>query len=115
MYDETLDAAQELQRGDAGLFKLEAIDFGRRISIEKEMEGSEGGPSPNAVFDASGNFIIYATLLGIKVSSPSQNTLLPRLGHTQSAECFPPSCAFQSKEQHSSVRPHVCTISTGLS
>ena len=68
VYDETLDAAQELQRGDATLFKLEAIDFGRRISIEKEIEGSEAALLPNAVFDESGNFVIYATLLGIEVS-----------------------------------------------
>ena len=70
VYDETLDAAQELQRGEAGLFKLEAIDFGRRISIEKEVEGSDTAPLPNAVFDESGHFIIYATVLGIKVRSP---------------------------------------------
>ena len=69
VYDETVDAAQELQRGDASMFKLEAIDFGRRISIEKEIEGSDAAPLPNAVFDESGNFVIYATLLGIKVSN----------------------------------------------
>ena len=71
VYDETVDAAQDLQRGDASLFKLEAIDFGRRISIEKEIEASDTALLPNAVFDESGNFVIYATLLGIKVPSPS--------------------------------------------
>ena len=68
VYDESLDAAQELQRGEAGLFKLEAIDFGRRVSIEKEIDSCDAAACvPNAVFDGSGNFIIYATLLGIKV------------------------------------------------
>jgi len=67
IYDESLDAAEELQRGDAGAYRLEAIDFGRRLSIEKDIQGNEDAPSPNAIFDESGNFIIYATLLGIKV------------------------------------------------
>lgn len=71
VYDESLDAAEELQRGDSGAFRLEAIDWGRRISIEKDIQGNEEAPSPNAIFDESGNFIIYATLLGIKAWFPS--------------------------------------------
>jgi len=46
---------------------LEAIDFGRRMAVEKEIEKTESAPLPNAVFDESSNFLIYATLLGIKV------------------------------------------------
>ena len=71
IYDETLDAAQELQRSEAGPFRLEPIDFGRRVSIEREAAADPTAPAPNAVFDESGNFIIYPTLLGIKVSRPA--------------------------------------------
>lgn len=59
--------AQDLQRSDVPLYRLEAIDFGRRMAVEKEIEKTECVPQPNAVFDESSNFIIYATLLGIKV------------------------------------------------
>lgn len=59
--------AQDLQRSDVPLYRLEAIDFGRRMAVEKEIEKTEYVPQPNAVFDESSNFIIYATLLGIKV------------------------------------------------
>lgn len=59
--------AQDLQRSDVPLYRLEAIDFGRRMAVEKEIEKTEHVPQPNAVFDESSNFIIYATLLGIKV------------------------------------------------
>lgn len=59
--------AQDLQRSDAPLYRLEAIDFGRRMAVEKEIEKTESAPQPNAIFDESSNFIIYATLLGIKV------------------------------------------------
>ena len=59
--------AQDLQRSDAPLYRLDAIDFGRRMAVEKEFEKTESAPQPNAVFDESSNFLIYATLLGIKV------------------------------------------------
>lgn len=59
--------AQDLQRSDAPLYRLEAIDFGRRMAVEKELEKTESAPQPNAVFDESSNFLIFATLLGIKV------------------------------------------------
>lgn len=58
--------AQDLQRSDVPLYHLEAIDFGRRMAVEKEIEKTENVPQPNAVFDESSNFLIYATLLGIK-------------------------------------------------
>lgn len=37
------------------------------MAVEREFEKTENAPQPNAVFDESSNFIIYATLLGIKV------------------------------------------------
>jgi len=49
------------------MYRLEAIDFGRRMAVEKQIEQTETAPQPNAVFDESSNFLIYATLLGIKV------------------------------------------------
>jgi hypothetical protein len=87
IYDESLDAAEELQRGDSGAYRLEAIDFGRRVSIEKDIQGNEDAPSPNAIFDDSGNFIIYATLLGIKVCQAAisfSNLPLPGRGSGES-------------------------------
>ena len=49
------------------MYHLEPIDFGRRMAGEKELLADEAAPQANAIFDESGNFIIYATLLGIKV------------------------------------------------
>jgi len=64
--DESAEAAAELQRGDSPAFRLDAIDFGRRLAAERELAGNPAAPAPNAVFDDSGNFILYSTLLGIK-------------------------------------------------
>ncbi|CAE6142319.1 unnamed protein product [Arabidopsis arenosa] len=71
LYDESLEVAQDLQRSDAPLYRLEAIDFDAPLmAVEKELEKTESAPLPNAVFDESYNFLIYATLLGIKVRDP---------------------------------------------
>ena len=59
--------AQDLQRSDAPMYRLDAIDFGRRMAVEKQIEQAETVAQPNAVFDESSNFLIYSTLLGIKV------------------------------------------------
>ncbi|CAI5477995.1 unnamed protein product [Closterium sp. Yama58-4] len=91
-YDESLEAAQELQRGDVPLYRLDAIDFGRRLAVEREMErereSNDDVPSPNAVFDETGNFIIYPTLLGIKVVNLHENKVARILGKVESNERF---------------------------
>ncbi|CAI5981363.1 unnamed protein product [Closterium sp. NIES-65] len=91
-YDESLEAAQELQRGDVPLYRLDAIDFGRRLAVEREMErereSNDDVPSANAVFDETGNFIIYPTLLGIKVVNLHENKVARILGKVESNERF---------------------------
>lgn len=71
VYDESLAAAAELQRSDSDLYRLDPIDFGRRVAAEKDLEADAAASKQNALFDDSGNFIIYSTLLGIKVCGPS--------------------------------------------
>ena len=62
-------AANELQRGESSLFKLENIDFGRRVAVERDLLAAETALRPNAIFDDTSNFLLYPTLLGIKVSA----------------------------------------------
>ena len=59
--------AGDLQRSEGDLVRLDPIDFGRRLATEKELAADTAAPMPNAIFDESGNFVLYATLLGIKV------------------------------------------------
>ena len=92
-YDESLAAANELQRGESEMYHLEAIDFGRRLAGEKELLADPQAPQANAIFDESGNFIIYATLLGIKVSAFE---LLSYVIASVHGQCFC-SCASHSR------------------
>ncbi|GLJ43882.1 hypothetical protein SUGI_0914730 [Cryptomeria japonica] len=87
-YDESLEVAQDLQRSDAPLYRLDAIDFGRRMAVEKEIEKTENVPQPNAVFDESCNFLLYATLLGIKVVNLHTNKVARILGKVENNERF---------------------------
>lgn len=73
--DESLAAAAAAQAAD-GPNSLDALDFGKRMSVEKELvrdmaaaSASGGGllQRPNLVFDQSGKLIMYAALPGIKV------------------------------------------------
>ncbi|KAG2009573.1 peptidyl-prolyl cis-trans isomerase, variant 2 [Coprinopsis cinerea AmutBmut pab1-1] len=70
-YDESLEAIQEMQQAGTAVYRVEDMEFGRRLAAERELElpGPDGkipGRWINAVWDESGAFIIYPTLLGIK-------------------------------------------------
>jgi len=55
---------------DSHKYKLDPIDYGRRVAIERNVTQSLNqniyAVSSSVVFDASSNFIIYPTILGIK-------------------------------------------------
>ncbi|KAG2670808.1 hypothetical protein I3760_14G104600 [Carya illinoinensis] len=104
VYDESLEVAQDLQRSDAPLYRLDAIDFGRRMAVEKELEKTESAPQPNAVFDESSNFLIYATLLGIKVVNLHTNKVGRILGKVENNERFLRISLYQGDQSSRKVR-----------
>ena len=90
-YDESLRAMQEMQQAGTAVYTLDEMEFGRRLAMEKDLDAGVGivhgkvqeGASlfesgaqhatglatANAIFDESGNFLLYATMLGIKSES----------------------------------------------
>ncbi|KHN21445.1 peptidyl-prolyl cis-trans isomerase CYP71 isoform X1 [Glycine soja] len=104
VYDESLEVAQDLQRSDAPLYRLEAIDFGRRMAVEKEIEKTESAPLPNAVFDESANFLIYATLLGIKIVNLHTNKVARILGKVENNDRFLRIALYQGDRNSKKVR-----------
>lgn len=70
-YDESLGAIQEMQQAGTAIHHIEDMEFGRRLAVDRELElpGADGripGRWINAVWDESGNFVLYPTMLGIK-------------------------------------------------
>eukprot|EP00887_Chlorella_sp_A99_P006803 scaffold2.g6803.t1 len=104
-YDESLDAAAEVQRGGAEAFHLDPIDFGRRLAVEKELAGDGEAPRPNAVFDESGHFLLYPTLLGIKVINLVTNRVVKVIGRVESSERFLRIALYQGVPQRSKKMP----------
>ncbi|KAJ7947957.1 putative Peptidyl-prolyl cis-trans isomerase [Quillaja saponaria] len=104
VYDESLEVAQDLQRSDAPLYRLEAIDFGRRMAVDKEIEKTETVPQPNAVFDDSSNFLIYATLLGIKIVNLHTNKVARILGKVENNDRFLRIALYQGDRSSKKVR-----------
>ncbi|XP_028808292.1 peptidyl-prolyl cis-trans isomerase CYP71 [Neltuma alba] len=104
VYDESLEVAQDLQRSDSPLYRLEAIDFGRRMAVEKEIEKTESAPHPNAVFDESSNFLIYATLLGIKIINLHTNKVARILGKVENNDRFLRIALYQGDQGGKKVR-----------
>lgn len=104
VYDESLEVAQDLQRSDAPLYRLEAIDFGRRMAVEKEIEKTETAPPSNAIFDESSNFLIYATLLGIKIVNLHTNKVSRILGKVENNDRFLGISLYQGDRSSKKVR-----------
>ncbi|KII90601.1 hypothetical protein PLICRDRAFT_52327 [Plicaturopsis crispa FD-325 SS-3] len=84
-YDESLAAIQEMQQAGTAVYRVEDMEFGRRLATERELElpGPDGripGMWSNAVWDESGAFVLYPTLLGIKVVNTYTNRVVRLLG-----------------------------------
>ncbi|KAJ8523183.1 hypothetical protein ONZ45_g325 [Pleurotus djamor] len=98
-YDESLTAIQEMQQAGTAVYKVEDMEFGRRLAVEKELElpGPDGrvpGHWINAIWDDSGAFIIYPSLLGIKVVNTVTNRVVRLLGKDEPVR-FMNLCVYQ--------------------
>ncbi|EFN51411.1 hypothetical protein CHLNCDRAFT_28079, partial [Chlorella variabilis] len=99
-YDESLQATNELQRSQSELYRLDPIDYGRRVAVEKELAADPEAPKSNAVFDESGNFLLYATLLGIKVINLVTSRVVRIIGKVESTERFLSIALYQVGRQY---------------
>ncbi|OQV23841.1 Peptidylprolyl isomerase domain and WD repeat-containing protein 1 [Hypsibius exemplaris] len=63
--------------------KMSMVERERRLAVEREMDKSEAFGFANIIFDDSGNFVLYATLLGIKVVNLKTNRLVRTLGKSE--------------------------------
>lgn len=78
VYDESIPVFEESLR--EGKLAVDSFDFGRRVALEKELASSTTAPPSNAVFDESGHFIMYPTLVGIKIVNIETNKVVRVLG-----------------------------------
>ncbi|UNI14784.1 Peptidylprolyl isomerase [Purpureocillium takamizusanense] len=75
-YDESLQAIEEMQQAGTSSQKLDHVEFGRRLAQEKDVESATLRNKSNIIFDESGNFIFYGSMLGIKVLNTYTNQVI---------------------------------------
>ncbi|KAF9134592.1 Peptidyl-prolyl cis-trans isomerase cyp15 [Mortierella sp. 14UC] len=82
-YDESLDVVNEMQQTGQKLYKLDDMEFGRRLAGERMLSKSAQQNTMNAVFDESGHFLIYPTIFGIKVVNTYTNKVVRLIGKSE--------------------------------
>ncbi|GAD99995.1 peptidyl-prolyl cis-trans isomerase, putative [Paecilomyces variotii No. 5] len=75
-YDESLSTVIEMQQAGTALQKLDEVEFGRRLAVERELENPVTKPKVNVIFDESGHFILYGSVLGIKCINTFTNRVV---------------------------------------
>uniref|UniRef100_A0AAV2IW90 peptidylprolyl isomerase n=1 Tax=Knipowitschia caucasica TaxID=637954 RepID=A0AAV2IW90_KNICA len=77
VFDESLTMFTELQQMRQ---QLPDMEFGRRMAVERELGKVDGVRLANIIFDETGHFVLYGTMLGIKVINVETNRCVRILG-----------------------------------
>jgi len=96
------ESAASYQSGglNAAASGLDSLELGRRLAMERELEASTGNDGLalcNAVFDESGNFLLFGTLVGIKMLNLVTTKVTRVLGAAESSERFLSLALYQGK------------------
>jgi len=83
-YDESLQTIEEMQQAGTALQKLEDVEFGRKLATQREIESPALRNKVNVIFDETGNFILYGSILGTKVINTYTNRVVKVYGQEES-------------------------------
>eukprot|EP01084_Bolivina_argentea_P230657 389121_1 len=72
---------------------IDSIEFGKRVAVERQM--NNGQKYGNIVYDASDKYIIYATMMGIKMISTRNGSLCRLIGKQETNVRFVNIALFQ--------------------
>lgn len=75
-YDESISTITDMQQAGTAMYTLDAVEFGRRLSAERELENPVTKPKANVIFDESNHFILYGSLYGIKCINTYTNRVV---------------------------------------
>ncbi|EPX71822.1 WD repeat containing cyclophilin family peptidyl- prolyl cis-trans isomerase Cyp9 [Schizosaccharomyces octosporus yFS286] len=84
-----LDAAKKMEHALVkedvnSLYFMNQVEFGRRLAIERDIERAGYLAGTIAIFDESESYIIYGSILGVKVQSIKDGSLSRVLGRDES-------------------------------
>lgn len=79
-YDESLETITDMQQAGTALQKLDEVEFGRRLAVERELANAATIPKINVIFDESGHFVLYGSLHGTKCINTFTNRVVRVFG-----------------------------------
>ncbi|KXS98513.1 hypothetical protein AC578_5521 [Pseudocercospora eumusae] len=83
-YDESLATINDMQQaGTLSTEPLDAIEFGRRMAVERELDNAAIRNRVNVIFDESGHFVMYGSILGTKVINTFSNRMVKLYGREE--------------------------------
>ncbi|KAL8851845.1 MAG: hypothetical protein Q9221_003271 [Calogaya cf. arnoldii] len=82
-YDESIATITDMQQAGTSLQKLEDVEFGRRLAVEREIENPAVQNKINVIFDESSNFIMYGSIMGVKVINTFTNRVVKVYGRDE--------------------------------
>lgn len=82
-YDESLSTITDMQQAGTAPYELEEVEFGRRLGVERELEGESTRSKVNVSFDESGHFLLYGSLYGIKCINTYTNRVVRIYGRDE--------------------------------
>lgn len=77
VFDESLQHYTELQQRKQ---QIPNMEFGRRLALERDVEKGGALAVCNLLYDESGYFLLYATMLGVKIVNLYNNRLVRTIG-----------------------------------
>ncbi|KAL9038390.1 MAG: hypothetical protein Q9180_003166 [Flavoplaca navasiana] len=75
-YDESIVTITDMQQAGTSLQTLDNVEFGRRLAVEREIENMAVPNKINVIFDESSNFIMYGSIMGVKVINTFTNRVI---------------------------------------
>ncbi|KAL8673774.1 MAG: hypothetical protein Q9168_001835 [Polycauliona sp. 1 TL-2023] len=79
-YDESIATITDMQQAGTSLQKLDDVEFGRRLAVEREIDNPAVQHRINVIFDESSNFIMYGSIMGVKVINTFTNRVVKVYG-----------------------------------
>ncbi|KAF2109065.1 hypothetical protein BDV96DRAFT_652304 [Lophiotrema nucula] len=101
-YDESIETITESQQAGTAIQKLEDVEFGRRLGVERDLDQASIRPRMNVIFDETGNFILYGSMYGVKVLNTLTNRVVKVYGQDESLRPLH-LCLYQGQPQKKGV------------
>lgn len=99
-FNESCAVLLEMQKAGTLAADFDEIEFGKRFATEQEIDKSA---SFNVIFDESGNFILFASMIGIKVINWRTNSLVRVIGKSEEEARFLNICLYQGTPKKKGV------------